>query len=189
MQFQRAIAAAVVFTLAACSGAPSVIPLHLPAPETDFSTPDLALRSYWKNIDAANDVLWMRAHLARVENQEIYDRLNLGLARDMHRGPGERPEPTSYSREITSVTMEKDSRAVIEVRIRNTTPIPAAAQAPGVLEEMRAEGELYRYLMERKRGEWHIAQRAKFDAYRDSFENEGSINSAVEYPYHAYFGR
>jgi hypothetical protein len=129
----------------------------------DISTPDRALRTYWR-IKGILDTLgvpmdsnavpartWTRADSTLAT---LYGGAAL-RAHQRDRTPGQRQR---YAREILDVRQETESRATVTARVRNVTPIPPAATAGEYEMEKRTNGEVYRYIFERDAEGWKLVQ-------------------------------
>lgn len=129
----------------------------------DLSTPDRAVRSWWAVKDTA-DAYAYRTYIANSdvipgsrEQRAAVASITIGAANTNVIAP-ERPTRESYSREILKVKQESESRAVVTARVRNVTPIPPGAVASEYQATARAEGEVYRYVVEKDATGWKISQ-------------------------------
>jgi hypothetical protein len=138
-----------------------------PLPDTafavDLSTPDRALRTYWR-IRSMADTIGQPIDTAAVRFQN-WQRADSVLARiyggdalaeySRTRQPSLHPR---YTREILAVEPETDTRATVLARIRNVTPVPPGAVADEYAARRRAEGDVYRYVFERDSAGWKLVQ-------------------------------
>ena len=134
------------------------------APKVDTSTPDRALKSYWAMIDHTNllnDSDDTRPNRRKTLFKDILEPSLLDL------DAFKRPHPT-FARDIESIDVQTESRALIIARIRNTTPMPVGASIEKFDEERRQNGDLYRYVLERHERSWRIAEIWQLDP----FDNE-----------------
>lgn len=129
----------------------------------DLTTPDRALRSYWRmkteetrHAELATQRYFRSERYIAFAAQRKRLMAGDGLAafeenRTSH-------VPSSFAHEIVEVKPESDSRAIILTRIRNTTPAPAGA-VPGEYEtKRRRDGIPVRYVMEKDSAGWHVVQ-------------------------------
>jgi hypothetical protein len=165
----RPLAWAAVFCVAALGsaacdaerGGGRALALPDSAVRVDLSTPDRALRTYWRlrdlsdtlkpPIDSSNAS--MRGWL-RVEGglRQVFG----GVALRQIDNAAKIKE--RFSREIVEAKQETDSRAVVVARVRNVTPLPEGATLTDSEAEARREGEVFRYIFEREGQEWKLVQ-------------------------------
>jgi hypothetical protein len=139
----------------------------------DLSTPDRALRSYWK----AKDDLRRKEHAVwfKARRQHSFD-LGTLLTADAqtnyeHLQKADTPV-TEYNRDIIDVKQETESRAVIIAHVKNATPFPPGAVLTEKNEKRRAEGERIRYVLEKTSAGWKVSQAYRFSEYRSKYENK-----------------
>lgn len=154
---------------------PAASPVREPVVATvpvDLSTPDRALRSYWAVRDEIVRALWaiQRAvvnkavgDIQRAERQlpevavpAIVDNFKANIEPD----PAE-----TFSRDILEVKIESESRAVVSVVIKNTTPIPEGAVLTEFARELRRNGDRYRYVLENGATGWQVAEIWSLDSH------------------------
>lgn len=166
-------AAAMLLVLTGCDGSVATLPnttagttgadepsLTVPV---DLATPDKALKSYWATNDAIGD--HARATQHETEAQKRYRSL---LKQVMM--PGLVKEPTAsatekFSRDIESVDVQSESRAVIIARIKNTSPIPLGADVEESDLEARRNGDRYKYVLEKTGADWKVAELWEWQDY------------------------
>ena len=131
----------------------------------DLSTPEATLRSYWRMQDALDSVAAgivtgppERDPFAAA--RQGYERTVAGRAREMLAAPFVRQ---TYAREVEAVDTAGASRVLIMTVIRNTTPLPAGASLTHEQQELRAEGQQFRYVLDREGDEWRITQVQQWD--------------------------
>lgn len=138
----------------------------------DLSTPDRALRSYWAVRDenrraraAIEREFRMRARddIQRADRQ-LTEVVAPAMVADLQANFDPPPAET-YSRDIMEVKVESESRAVILVVIRNTTPIPEGAAVSEFAREGRRDGEKYRYVFEKGVTGWQVAEIWSIDRF------------------------
>jgi hypothetical protein len=129
-------------------------------PEVDLRTPEAAVRSYWRMQDALDSIAASivtgpaeRDPFAAVRRS--YEQTVAGRARDVLASPFVRQ---TYAREVEAVDMAGPSRALVTAGIRNTTPLPDGAALTIEQQELRAEGQQFRYVLEREGDAWRITQ-------------------------------
>ncbi len=139
-----------------------------PKVQVDLSTPDRALKSYW----AVRDAVSARNHefvkseavvRANAEDKTQYLTVAdeaLTKAFTEHANVLE-----TFARDIMDVKVESESRAVITARIKNNTPIPAGATVTKYDEERRANGDRYRYVLEKTQSGWRVAEIWEWDEF------------------------
>jgi hypothetical protein len=143
----------------------SGITAPLGAQAVDLSTPEAALRSYWRMQDALDSVAAEivtgpaeRNPFAAVRRG--YEQTVAGRAREVLAAPFVRQ---TYAREVEAVDAAGPDRALIMVVIRNTTPLPAGAALTIEQNELRHEGQQFRYVLDREGGAWRITQIQQWD--------------------------
>lgn len=146
-------AAAVVM---ACAASPA----RAQQPAVDLSTPEAALRSYWRMQDALDSVAASIVTgpaegdpFAAV--RRAYEQTVAGRAREVLASPFVRQ---TYVREVEAVDMAGPSRALVMTVVRNTTPLPAGTALTIEQQELRGEGQQFRYLLEQEGDAWRITQ-------------------------------
>ncbi len=134
--------------------------------EIDMTTPDRALKSYWKVQDQIRAAYFEhdKAQLSAYHRiQAPAERVMTGAAFN-----GIKLKPVEFStfiRDIIDVNVESESRAVIIASIKNSTPIPAGAELSKYDEKSRNEGEKYKYVLEKSPPGWQIAEIWDFKTY------------------------
>jgi hypothetical protein len=131
----------------------------------DLSTPEAALRSYWRMQDALDSVAASiltgpaeRDPFAAVRRE--YERTVAGRAREVLAAPF---VLQTYAREVEAVDMAGPSRALIMTLIHNTTPLPEGTLLTNEQKEFRDDGTQFRYVLEREGDAWHITQIQRWD--------------------------
>lgn len=132
----------------------------------DKSTPDKAIKSYWAARDKVREERrnWYVSNLNTLQNMEsTYSELVNGDVREGWKAGEEIAE--TFIRDIIEVKVESESRAVILVAIKNTTPVPAGAEMDKHDTEKRRDGDRYRYIMEKDSTGWRVAEIWEFRSY------------------------
>jgi len=145
--------------LMACAAAP------LRAQAVDLATPEAALRSYWRMQDALDSIA---ASIVTgpaegdpfAATRRAYEQTVAGRAREMLAAPFVRQ---TYAREVEAVDMAGPSRALIMAVIRNTTPVAAGTSLTHEQQELRTEGQQFRYVLELEGDAWRITQIQQWD--------------------------
>ena len=129
----------------------------------DLTTPDRALKSYWRYRDEVgrSDVARVQQWLASPEHATIAAQRVLVMSGDAREA--EEQIEASYrqdlvTREIVEVKAESESRATILARLRNVTPAPAGATLDDWTSKRRRDGTPIRYVLEKDSTGWHIVQ-------------------------------
>ena len=129
-------------------------------PAVDLSTPEAALQSYWRMQDALDSVAAgivtgppERDPFAAV--RRAYEQTVAGRAREVLASPFVRQ---TYAREVEAVDMAGPTRALVMAVIRNTTPLPAGTSLTVEQNELRTDGQQFRYVLERDGDAWRITQ-------------------------------
>lgn len=143
------------FALAACVAGPV-----RGEAQVDLGTPEAALRTYWQMQDALDSIAASivtgpaeRDPFAAVRRD--YERTLAGEAARVLASPFVRQ---TYRREVEAVDMAGPSRALIMVVIHNTTPLAPDARLTHEQEELRSEGQQFRYVLDRDGDAWRITQ-------------------------------
>ncbi|UDF33777.1 UNVERIFIED_ORG: hypothetical protein LHJ69_14265 [Shinella sp. XGS7] len=133
-------------------------PIQAPQ-KADMSTPDKALKSYWvaRDYQIAQRAWLENRALAEVkEADEFVRQVSTGQVGNYHAAKEQKPD--SFARDIVEVKVESESRAVILVTIKNTSPIPAGAELTQRDERAREVANRYRYVMEKSKSGWQVAE-------------------------------
>lgn len=140
-------------------------------PDVDLSTPDRAIKSYWATLDAIRMTEHEMGLQVRSHFREAAAPLNSLFTAEVRRTrEGRETAIESFNRDIASVEVETESRAVIVATIRNTTPIPEGAELSRYDEERRRDGERYRYVLEREGDGWLVAEVWAYRDYRKDWD-------------------
>ncbi|MFZ6721719.1 hypothetical protein [Undibacterium sp. Ji49W] len=149
-------------TAAPASSAPAPAPTKAAEVETvqlDMSTPDRALKSYWQVRDQirTKDTLLQNARLQESIDQQkqLPDVATSALTANWK---SKLWTPETFTRDIMEVKLESESRAIIIVNMKNSTPIPAGAEIEKIEENYRRNGENYRYVLEKDQQGWKVAE-------------------------------
>lgn len=132
----------------------------------DLATPDKALKSYWG----------VRDRIRR--DQQLLSEKYLQQYRDVERALSEVTESPltkrlqfdlgileTYTRDIVEVKVESESRAVIIANIKNSSPIPSGATVTKFDQEIRENGEKFRYVLEKTSSVWRVAEIWAWETY------------------------
>lgn len=130
------------------------------AQTVDLSTPEAALHSYWRMQDAldsiaAGIVTGPAERDPFSATRRAYEQTVGGRAREVLASPFVRQ---TYAREVEAVDMASPSRALVMTVVRNTTPLPEGAALTIEQQELRGEGQQFRYVLEREGDTWRITQ-------------------------------
>lgn len=144
------------------TGAPEVVrPV-----QTDMTTPDKALKSFWAVRDAVRktqaDLFAKHLEEYRASQGQINAVAAGALAKTF---AAEVDVPETFSRDIVDVKVESESRAVIVASIKNTSAIAAGAEPSKYEEERRRDGDRYKYVLERDQTGWRVAEIWEWRAY------------------------
>lgn len=150
-----------------------------PLPVADVSTPDRALKSYWAQVD------WLTAtdHALKTHNragEAFKDGIN-ALSKVVFPplvGEANKQYPLyTYGREITEAKVETESRAVVMVKIRNTTPLPAGTVLTAEDSKRREEGDPFKYVLEKHQDAWKVAEIWRWASWNSNFEKVQPITT------------
>ena len=161
--------AVILATLTACSKTDPPLSERIITSEKvnlDLATPDKALKSYWAVRDS------VRAKQVEIFSQNK-DRFQSAEAQMSAVADGAVAKSFSFditsidtfSRDLIDVKVESESRAVIVVVIKNSTPIPAGAEISKFDEELRRDGERYRYILEKNQTGWRVSEIWEWSTY------------------------
>jgi len=163
----RSVTLAAVLALAACSGGPgaensrAAETADAQPPRLDLSTPDRAVRSYWALTDSAARAERLDTTSAeyrrRAPWRNAWAAILTGEAGEVE-AARQREAPETFAREIVAVQTESPTRAVVLVRIRNTSPIPPGVTPTEREAASRRDGNPARYVLERDSAGWRISQ-------------------------------
>jgi hypothetical protein len=128
--------------------------------QVDLSTPEAAVRSYWRMQDALDSVAAsMLTGPAGGDpfatTRRGYEQTLAGRAAEVLAAPYVRQ---TYAREVEAVDLAGPSRALVSALIHNTTPLPQGTLLTHEQEELRTEGQQFRYILELEGGAWRITQ-------------------------------
>lgn len=150
----RAMIAVAAAAVCVCLSAPAA------AQGVDLGSPEAAVRTYWRMQDALDSIAASivtgpadRDPFAAVRRD--YERTLGGRAAEVLASPFVRQ---TYAREVEAVDMAGPTRALVQAIIHNTTPLPDGARLTHEQEELRHEGQQFRYMLERDGDAWRIVQ-------------------------------
>lgn len=132
----------------------------------DLSSPDNALKSWWKFLDATDKKLFENCQYY-IERQPVresyYSAFMTGDLLSIKSEQVKECKLKTFSRVIQEVKQETETRAVALATIKNTTP---SNMTPSESEKAdREKGSSYRYLIEKDKEEWKISQVYKLSTY------------------------
>jgi hypothetical protein len=170
-----AAALGAALALAACDRGPdkaavsstTAAPADIPAPEIDVSSPDRALKSYWAVKDHLRTVMHRddkKDHDRWLDRRAVLGRVTTATFKKAEEQPS-RDGADTFQRDVIEVKVESDTRAVILTNIRNTTPIPPGAEASRSQLQERETGNRYRYVMDKDKDGWKVAEIWDWDDY------------------------
>jgi hypothetical protein len=157
----------------------------------DISTPDNALKSYWAVRDSISAQQFGARNL--YEDSDRNKRAESQMA-----SVSEQPiskiftEDTrvldSYSREIVEVKIESESRAVIIVVVKNTTPVPEGAVPTQDEAKSRSDGDRYRYVMGHDKSGWRVSEVLSWQSYFSKWTKLYPHSDKPSVPYMTHWG-
>jgi hypothetical protein len=150
----------VVRALLLVCGALAVCVSPAGAQTVELSTPEAAVRSYWRMQDAldsvaASIVTGPAERDPFAATRRAYEQTIAGRAREVLAAPYVRQ---TYAREIEAVDAAGPGRAQVMTLIRNTTPLAQGTQLTQEQKELRDDGQQFRYLLEQEGDAWRITQ-------------------------------
>ena len=127
--------------------------------EINIESPDLALKTWWRYLDQQEDLSVLDCkkskEAAKVGKFDV-SKISTGELEAALKSRVNNCNKETFEREIRKVKLETETRAIALVTIRNSTPSTAAYTEKE--EEERLKGEEYKYLIERSKEGWKIAQ-------------------------------
>ncbi len=127
-------------------------------PTIDISTPDKAIATYWGVVDAARNQAQSTIGRNFREFRKEQDAMLSKVMTSKALPKPSNPVFETFARDITSVDVETESRAVIVARIRNTTPLPTGAALSDYAKQARETGDQYKYVLEKDSTGWKVAE-------------------------------
>ena len=134
------------------------------------ATPDLALKTWWKVLDANSEYGYVTCIKAAPDESPLSvnrDKILTGDVKIYFSHHGDRCSRETYSREIDEVKIESDTRATILATIKNSTPLPGDVHLEEWQTKERTVGKKYKYLMERDSAQegWKVSQVYSYTEY------------------------
>jgi hypothetical protein len=162
---RRNRSAHIVLPLLAAFGMLAATAPSARAQHVDLTTPEAALRSYWRMQDALDSIAAAMVTGPAERDpfsatRQAYESTFAGRAREMLAAPFVRQ---TYAREVQAVDSAGPARTLVMAVIRNTTPLAPGAALTHEQEELRAEGQQFRYVLEREGDAWRITQVQMWD--------------------------
>jgi hypothetical protein len=179
MRISAIFAAAVLVGLTACTDTTSqkVTPkaVTLKKVPIDISTPDNALKTYWAVIDSIMDYRFakQKEYEASGDDKRVESQRKLVAEEEISNWYLQtKLVQDSYSREISEVKIESESRAVITTVIKNTSPLPEGAEMDARSLNERIQGERYRYVMGHHKSGWRVSEVYSWQSYSSSWRKD-----------------
>jgi hypothetical protein len=157
--------------LAACGNSSTGKPVAAQSanvPKLELNSPDQAVKTWWK----VRDSIQIERDNNCERNKEVEKSAAVAAVKDVTTGlalqSGEFDSlcvHPRFGREIVEVKVESETRAVVLAKIKATTPIPAGATPDEQDLKRRAEGDLYKYVLEKVGKDWKIAQIYSHQSY------------------------
>ncbi|MDN3224172.1 hypothetical protein [Pseudomonas nunensis] len=146
--------------------------------EINTQSPDQALKTWWRYLDARASANFSRCQFYIKQHANDFDvsTVSTGDVEEALKSRVQGCAITVYSREITEVKQETETRAIASVKIINSTPSSASHTVED--EKRRSKGEQYKYLIEKSSSGWKVSQVYK---YGDSNKLIGKDDWAKEY--------
>ncbi len=164
------LAVILITSLSACSKIESSQPrvaIASTSVQLDLDTPDKALKSYW----AVRDSIRAKKHELYINTRSDFESIEKQIG-DVAEGEIARNFSFSispfetFTRDLIDVKVESESRAVIVVVIKNSTPIPAGGEMSTYTEKSRRDGDRYRYILERGQSGWRVSEIWEWSTYQ-----------------------
>lgn len=132
----------------------------------DLATPDKALKSYWAVRDSVRAKQVELLAQSKEGFQSAEAQMSAVADGSLAKSFSFDTAPIdAFSRDLIDVKVESESRAVIVVVIKNSTPIPAGAEVSKFDEERRRDGERYRYILEKNQAGWRVSEIWEWSKY------------------------
>lgn len=164
----------------------------------ETKSPDTTVKSWWAVLDY-NDV--QRRALCAKYAHDIDESNNLNYKNIQQVTNGatlaySKPEHTlctgeTYSREISEVKTESETRAIVFATIKNSTLIPAGAQPTADDLKSRGAGFKFKYVLEKDLTGWKVIQVYKYNESnqileRDVWEAQYEKSNTISIPQYVY---
>jgi hypothetical protein len=136
----------------------------------DLTSPDRAIRTYWRLQDIETRASAIMSRLLLDESTGLrspgtpWRRIDsLRTAVLGGEALAERQQPpdtmqTTFAREIVEVKQETETRAIVIAKLRNTTPIKPGVVVDESDAKRRRDGDEVRYVLEKDASGWKVAQ-------------------------------
>jgi hypothetical protein len=184
MAFEGFLAAVAMAALVGCDAQQGSIGAPAPAamqptdvsadqmPGIDARSPDTVVKSWWALtdwIERHEEVYASGWHITLELDKYLQTRIALTTGDALSWAKYERAQTAGffqtkdnskkqYDREIIEVKNESDTRAIVLAKFKNVTPIPDAAKLGEADQEDRNYGRDVRYLVEKTKDGWRLAQ-------------------------------
>lgn len=156
----------------------------VPTVEINLSSPDLAVKSWWRIMDMRMQFELETCNFYKAKRDEVHQQLmkiaQESAYRDLEKWINTPCVLERFSREIQEVKMETETRAVVFVKIANATPIPEGAVPDADDKKRRAEGERFKYLLEKSADGWKISQVYRYYEFAKKYLNKDPWEAVYE---------
>jgi hypothetical protein len=153
--------------------------------EVNLSSPDNALKTWWRYIDAkaASEQKLCTDFYKDINLKGGFEKVSTGEVSESLVSNKINCTRSTYAREILEVKVETETRAVALAKITNST---ATTVAPTIDDEKRrAQGEKYKYVIEKVGNEWRIAQAYEYTTYKSEWTPKYQVSKDY-YPAYVY---
>ena len=155
--------------------------------DPNLSSPDNALKTWWRYLDSkfeTQNQICLNI-VQKIQVNDRYSDIGTGEVIESLKENKITCPKTVYSREITEIKVETETRAIALAHIKNNTPSTVAPSSKEL--EWRAQGERYKYVIEKVGAEWRIAQAYTYSSYKNEWvpqytKSEESFPSFVIHP-------
>jgi hypothetical protein len=153
--------------------------------EVNLSSPDNALKTWWRYIDtkAASEQKLCTDFYKDVNLKGGFEKVSTGEVRESLVSNKINCTRSTYAREILEVKVETETRAVALAKITNSTTTTVVPTSDD--EKRRAQGEKYKYVIEKVGSEWRIAQAYEYATYKSEWTPKYQITQE-HYPTYVY---
>lgn len=126
--------------------------------EINNQSPDQALKTWWRYLDAEAEIYYARCKAQVEEHADGFDVASVatGEAEQSIKSRMKNCFYAIYNREINEVKQETETRAIAFVKVTNATPSTASRTLDD--EKRRNKGEQLKYLIEKTPAGWKVAQ-------------------------------
>lgn len=135
-------------------------------PEINLETPDNAVKSWWRVIDAKDALDIDLCNYRKNKVTALYKAqsdLTTGNTQEYFKN-GHDCHKDDYSRRIEKVNIETETRAIVFANVKNITPVPEGVKIYNFSKNDAKNGVAFKYVLTKENGKWLIEEMYRYNS-------------------------